>query len=639
MVRTRPSRIGAGNPGVDAPGFWRPPQLPAGCWLDCWLLDPFLLAQWLTVGVLALWLARVWVAPKARLLWPPVSWAVVAFVAYAIARWRTADIEYVARQELIQVLVYAFVFFAIVNNLHRQEMLQAIIFTLLTVAMLISFYAFYQFLTGSNRVWYVQKPFPHRGSGTYICPNHLGGFLEMLLPLGLATALMGRYKPHTKVLLGYTALVILAGIAVTVSRGSWISTLLALGLFFLVLASHRSYRLPALTLLVILVGGGVLLVPRSETFQTRTRQLFIYGKLDDDSRFALWRPAIRIWRDNVLWGAGPGHFDYRFRQYRPEEIQARADRAHNDFLNLMADWGLAGLALVATAWALVGVGVRKTWGFVRNTASDIGGRQSSTRFAFVLGASLGLAAIFFHSVVDFNMYIPANALLMVTLMALLTCHLRFATERYWVTMRIPLKLLLSLVLVTGSAYVGWQSLRHAGENAWLARAALLADPASAQKADLLQRAFNCEPNNPETAYAIGYVFRVLSSDGGADCVELANRAMSWFDRAARLNPWDARDELEHGWCLDWVNREKESGPYFDRGEQLDPNGYFTMDCIGVHYVKILNYAAARPWFERSLALYWLDNPIARSYLEIIDRNLLSAATNSLQPVFEAGRAP
>ncbi len=40
---------------------------------------------------------------------------------YAIVRYLNADIEYVARQELIRILVYACLFFAIINNLHRQE--------------------------------------------------------------------------------------------------------------------------------------------------------------------------------------------------------------------------------------------------------------------------------------------------------------------------------------------------------------------------------------------------------------------------------------------------------------------------------------------------------------------------------------
>src|SRR5947208_5053635 len=99
--------------------------------------------------------------------------AVVAFILCAIVRYAASDIEYVARQELIRILVYAFLFFAILNNLHRQESIQAISLALVFLAMAISFYAVYQFLTDSTRVWHVFTQYNHRASGTYICPNHL----------------------------------------------------------------------------------------------------------------------------------------------------------------------------------------------------------------------------------------------------------------------------------------------------------------------------------------------------------------------------------------------------------------------------------------------------------------------------------
>ena len=87
---------------------------------------PFLVVQALTIGVLIFWALRLWFSPKPQLLWPPICWAVAAFVIYAIARYWTAEIEYVARMEMIQVLVCAFLFFAIVNNLYRQDYSQAI---------------------------------------------------------------------------------------------------------------------------------------------------------------------------------------------------------------------------------------------------------------------------------------------------------------------------------------------------------------------------------------------------------------------------------------------------------------------------------------------------------------------------------
>ena len=65
----------------------------------------FLVIQGLTLGVIILWLVRMWASREARLLWPPVCWAVVLFVGYAIVRYRQADIEYVAREELLKILV------------------------------------------------------------------------------------------------------------------------------------------------------------------------------------------------------------------------------------------------------------------------------------------------------------------------------------------------------------------------------------------------------------------------------------------------------------------------------------------------------------------------------------------------------
>jgi hypothetical protein len=51
----------------------------------------FVLVQWMTLGILVLWLARFTVNPKHRLLWIPMCWPVLAFVLYAVVRAATAD--------------------------------------------------------------------------------------------------------------------------------------------------------------------------------------------------------------------------------------------------------------------------------------------------------------------------------------------------------------------------------------------------------------------------------------------------------------------------------------------------------------------------------------------------------------------
>ncbi len=84
----------------------------------------------------------------------------LGFTLYAVARYFTADIEYVARQEMIQVVMYAFLFYAMVNNLYRQEFSQIVSFTLIFLAMGISAYAIFQYLTHSEHVWNLAAMYP-----------------------------------------------------------------------------------------------------------------------------------------------------------------------------------------------------------------------------------------------------------------------------------------------------------------------------------------------------------------------------------------------------------------------------------------------------------------------------------------------
>jgi tetratricopeptide (TPR) repeat protein len=234
------------------------------------------------------------------------------------------------------------------------------------------------------------------------------------------------------------------------------------------------------------------------------------------------------------------------------------------------------------------------------------------------------------------MHIPANAIVAVTLMALLSGHLRFATDQYWITARPWLKSITSLVLLAGVAYFAQQDWHLASEYVWLDRAEQVS-PYSPEQVALLTKAVAIEPNNPDTAYKIGEAYRVQSKEGGMRYEgqelegltyrDLATRAMEWFNRSSKLDPWNAYSFANYGWCLDWLGKQTESAPYFDKANQLDPNGYFILGMVGMHYFEIGNVAASKPWFERSLRLQWQDNPISRAYLQLANQKLMEAATN------------
>lgn len=621
----------------------------------------YLVIQGLTISVVGLWGVRIWIQGNYRLLWPPICWLVIAFTAYAIVRYQFAEIEYVARGELIRVLTYAFLFFVVVNNLHSQESTQTCVFALIFLGMTVSLYSIYQFITNSPYVWHLLGPeikpeqYMKRASGTFICPNNFAGFLEMLVPLGLAMTLKGRFQPTTRVLLGYASVAMLAGIGVSVSRGGWIATGAALLVLFAILVRYRDSRLPAIAFLVLLFGLGAVFLKQGYQAQKRWHQMFLAGGDVFDERIYIWKSAVEIWKGHPWVGAGPAHFDEVFPQYRPEIVQLRPGRAHNDYLNTLADWGVIGAGLVASAILFLIWGIGRTWRFVQRSGDLVA--KPSSRAAFVLGAAVGLLAISIHSMTDFNMHIPANAIVAISLMAMLSGYVRFATERYWVTMSWVTRVFLTVALVVGIGYLGQQGMKRVREQRMLDHADAAqksgqtrmdalskiwkeadagknldwgeVDRLSAEyqkqlleQIDFRKQAHAIDPNNFETTYRIGEIYRDQAWQRGQGYQELALKAMSWFSKGMSLNPYNSYNFARYGMCLDLLGRASGASRYFKRALELDPKSYYIVALMGWHFFNIEDYAQSKRWFEESRRLWdWRWNQMAASYLPIIEQRL------------------
>src|SRR5262249_20082321 len=150
-----------------------------------------------------------------------------------------------------------YLFFAVVNNLYRQETVQIISCTLIVVGVAAASYAIVQYAMHSNQVWNRVSPYPGRSSGPYISPNNLAGFLEMILPFSLAWLLGGSIKTLPRTLLGFAVLVLGLGLAVPFSKGGWTAAAAGILALLLVLTTHKNHRWRALPLLILLIAGGI----------------------------------------------------------------------------------------------------------------------------------------------------------------------------------------------------------------------------------------------------------------------------------------------------------------------------------------------------------------------------------------------
>lgn len=583
----------------------------------------FVVLQGLVALALVLWSFRFWFGKNNRLLWPLVCWPVVLFVGLAYFRTQGADLEYVARHEFIRIVVYASVFLLALNNLHKQEVSQIVVFVLLTVATLTSLYAIYQFFTQPTLIWSFERPdqYLERGSGTYICPNHFAGFLELILPFGIAYLFTGRYGYTFKVFLGYGCLVILAGLAVTLSRGGWIAAAASFFVMFCFLLRKREHRIPALAAIVIAVLGLGIAFQKSEKLQERVQKATEGGSSASVStRPAIWKTAWTMWQDYPVWGVGPGHFDYRFPEYRPEMIQARPGWVHNDYLNTLVDWGIVGAVIVGSGIVFLAVGLLRTRKYVDRASKDIGSARNSNRSAFVLGAIGAGCALAVHSFVDFNLHVAANAILACVVLAIGTSHQRFASGRHWVGRWPGAKLVYSVVLIGTAVFLvqsGWQTAREQ-----LALQEANKHPsASVEQIDAMRRAAEIEPNNFETLYNIGEALRARGAGIPENSEENLEAAIQWFQAATERYPAWAFNYIGIGMSLDHLRRFDEATPYYERAVQLDPNQHQIIAYMGWHQINLGDYHAAKSYFDRSLEIKWWDNHIPFTYNRLIESKL------------------
>lgn len=253
--------------------------------------------------------------------------------------------------------------------------------------------------------------------GTYVNRNHLAGLLIMSLPLALGQltaslsrnrhrsngqtlrqrlARLGENRYHRLAIYIGLSLLILICLVFTRSRAGIglgiLAVLLATALFARRLGGRSLYGVLALVLalgLAAMVQIG--LAPVLERFSA-----------DDplqDERWEINTATLQTMGAFFPTGSGMGTYPAVFRRYQPEGVLGHVNRAHNDYL----EWLSGGGVIIALILVLVGWEYSRRWPQILATANE-------SNFGYLqIGAGLGLLLLALHSLVDFNLHIPANA--------------------------------------------------------------------------------------------------------------------------------------------------------------------------------------------------------------------------------------
>lgn len=297
----------------------------------------------------------------------PVDWLVVAFLAWVVVTTvlsvhpATAVFGKYRRFEgLISLFNYAAVFFLAVQFVDRPSRIRALVRTTFVGGVLVSAYGAMQVLGIDIINWGNALPFEaRRAFSTFGNPDLLGGYLVLMLPLGVALALAEEDSWWRAAYWSGFLVVTYTWINAFV-RGSWIGGAVALVIIaFAVLRRREKVRAVdgAFMGLVVLVGAIAVLRSLSAESEVmnvvlRLRSILDFSTGSGETRTQIWEAAVAAVRDRPIFGFGADTFRLLFPKYKPVEYVASAgylsvaDNVHSYPLQIATALGIPGALLL-----------------------------------------------------------------------------------------------------------------------------------------------------------------------------------------------------------------------------------------------------------------------------------------------------
>ena len=595
----------------------------------------------LVVLLVTLWAMKLLLCRPVAIVWSPMHVPVALFAGYALCRYLTSPIEYESRLEAFQIGLYTLMYFVIACNFYRTRGRTVIVGALVLLAVAEAVYGLWQSRAQADIVLWLERggQYHGRGSGTYFCPNHLAGLLEMAFGMLVARLLVSRGSDVTlqstlviKLYGAVAAVFVALGLLATFSRGGWIATVAALMVLLVWAKSARvlSSRMVISTLLLLAVAGtAAWSVPRIRSrIEQEVRLKWDYTPGAPPvhvveglaGRYPMWKATVKMIRDHPMLGTGPGTWSWLHLKYREPGLQIRPRYAHQDVLQLASDYGLVGVLLVV---AILGCFYRQAWRLARYA-------EPAEQRSFALGASAAVTAILVHSFGDFNLHIPANALWVVTLMGLTINQSVSGKKKHRKELHRMERFYLGLMLLVAAADVAIIGVRLSFGSRFTERGYDANQRFEWEESHAwYRRALQYDAGNPETHAQIGDAYRIQSAQAESPG-EQSNRqqlvllAVEAYRRSLALNPFQSEVMLRLAAAYELAGDNPAALAVYDKALTVDPHNAFNWLRLGVFYRRIGETARAIEALQRSQRLNNLE-PIAQGHIEEI------AAESAVKP--------
>jgi O-antigen ligase len=402
-----------------------------------------LIFEAIVMALVLLWATKVIADKKLELTIPntalPIAALVIVGLAQSVAftdssgRWLSLSKNVGYSRAAVVMLGFLLISFLIASNFFAtRERLSVLGHFLVIYGLAMALFALVQHFTWNGRFYWVRPTEVTSPFGPFANHNHFAGYMEMLIPLPIALIMSRAVRMEMRLLCAFAAIVMGVATVASLSRGGMISV--AAGMMFLMLAGTRlalrrerasgspraisawgrflraASQSAVVVAIVTVIGAGIFWIGADPVISRVTQGQSAGTSSQKETFFSsrgwVWRDTLVMISANPLLGVGLGAYDTAFAVYTKSDGSLRVPHAHNDYLQILADCGIVGG--VIALWFIIAI--------LRSVARGIKSRDPLLA-GLALGSGAGMFAILVHSLVDFNLQVPSNALLFLLLSA------------------------------------------------------------------------------------------------------------------------------------------------------------------------------------------------------------------------------
>lgn len=369
---------------------------------------------WTGMGIAIVLLALAWAIQRVRagsltLPWSPLFLPLMVALGVALVQLfagMTLDAA-ATRESTIKLAIYALLFLVALQCFSgaSSRRWRRLALAVTVYACALALFAILQFFASPGVLYGIIKP--RWGGyifGPYVSHNNYAGLMEMLIPLGLGLALTLRPRHPGRPLLLFAVLISVVSVLLSGSRGGVIALLAEFALLTVVVfrvqpaSLERNRALIAGFALTLLAGASFFWLDPGGLWQ-RWEQLSASPELTANMRTQVSADTLRIARHHLARGIGLGAFAAAYPAYQTVVTDNVIDYAHNDYAQFLAEGGVAAGVLILISLPL----------FFRLAFRRLRERLEEPTGWLQMGAAAGVCGILVHSLLDFNLHIPANA--------------------------------------------------------------------------------------------------------------------------------------------------------------------------------------------------------------------------------------